>query len=632
MSLFINNGLSGLLASQRALETISNNVANAGTDGYIRQQANFVENTSQYRGGFSMGTGVHVGSIERVYDQFLGNEVKVTTMSQSRAQSYNDLAMRLDGLLGDPDLNISTSIQRFFDQLEAVNRDPTSTVNREQLLAEGEVLQSRFGQISTQINGINNEIDNRMQSAVTSVNDIAAGLAAINDRIGGAPGGPPNDLLDEQGRLLTQLAQQIDFTEIHQANGMTNIMIGSGQPLVLDGKSFDLAVVRDEFDASKLQLAYNDGSGLQMISNRVSGGAIAGMLSFRNETLSAVGRELGQIALGLTETFNTQHALGGDLNGQPGADFFKALAPISSASARNTGTATVSLDYGDISAVNAKDYRLLFDGTSWQLNDAFTGAQVTMTGSGTVGDPFVAEGMEIVIGAGAAAGDRYLLQPVSHAAGSFRTDIVDPSKIAVAAMLSSAAALPNTGNATVSGAEVTDPTAPGLLQSVKVVFEDPATFRIYDNLGTDLSGPLAYTSGADISFNGWKVQISGAPQIGDQFAVTQSAAGSGDNTNGLTLSNLPSQGFFSNGRLSVEGLGASMLTSIGSAAARSGQDLIVQNSLRDQAEMDMQSLSGVNLEEEAANLLRYQEAYLASSKVIGVANDLFQTLLGVVGR
>ncbi len=632
MSLFINNGLSGLLASQRALETISNNVANASTDGYIRQQANLVENASRNRGGFSMGTGVHVGSIERVYDQFLGNEVKVSTMAQSRAQSYNDMAMRLDGLLGDPDLNISTSIQRFFDQLEAVNRDPTSTVNREQLLAEGEALQSRFGQISTQINGISNEIDNRLQASVTSINDIAAGLADINDRIGGAPGGPPNDLLDQQERLLTQLAQQVDFTEIRQANGMTNIMIGSGQPLVLDDRAFELAVVRDEFDASKLQLAYNDGSGLQNISNRVSGGAIAGMLGFRNETLSAIDRELGQIALGLTETFNAQHALGGDLNGQPGADFFASLSPVASAGSRNAGSATVSLSYGDVSAVNARDYRLLFDGTNWQLNDAFTGAPVSMTGSGTVGDPFVAEGMEIVIGAGAATGDRFLLQPVSHAAGSFAMAIVDPSKIAVASMLSSTSTLQNTGNATVSAAEVTDPSAPGLLQSVKIVFSDPATFRIYDNLGTDLSGPLAYTSGADISFNGWQVQVSGAPQTGDQFAITQSAAGSGDNTNGLTLSNLPSRGFFSNGRLSVEGLGASMLTSIGSAAARSGQDLIVQNSLRDQAEMDMQSLSGVNLEEEAANLLRYQEAYLAASKVIGVANDLFQTLLGVVGR
>ena len=138
MSLFINNGLSGLLASQRALQTIANNVANVNTEGYVRQQTSFVAGPVQFQGGFGVGTGVRVNDIERVYDQFLGNEVKLATMAQSRAQSYNAMAMRLDGLLGNPDLNISTSIQKFFDQLEAVNRDPTSLVNREQLLARSE--------------------------------------------------------------------------------------------------------------------------------------------------------------------------------------------------------------------------------------------------------------------------------------------------------------------------------------------------------------------------------------------------------------------------------------------------------------------------------------------------------------
>ena len=630
MSLFINNGLSGLLASQRALQTIANNVANVNTDGYVRQQTNLSENPLQYQGGFGVGTGVRVDSVERVYDQFLGNEVKFATMAQSRAQSYNSMAMRLDGLLGNPDLNISTSIQKFFDQLEAVNRDPTSTVNREQLLAEGEALEARFQQINTQISGLGNEIDNRLEMSVNSINDIAASLATINDRISSSGGGTPNDLLDQQERLLNQLAEQVDFQQLRQDNGMTTVMIGSGQPLVLGLSSFALTLTPNEFDGSKLELAYDDGSGPQPISSRIAGGAIAGMLGFRNETLATANRQLGQIALGLTETFNAQHRVGSDLNGQVGGDLFRNPSPFASASSRNTGTAIVGLSYGDISAVKAKDYELLFDGSNWQLTDAATGGSVAMSGSGTAGDPFVADGMQIVIGAGAATGDRFLLQPVSRAAGAFALEITDPTKIAVAALLSTSAELSNTGNASVSGAVISDPSAPGLTQSVQIAFSDPTTYRIFDNSGTDLSGPLPYTSGADISFNGWTVQISGSPQTADQFTVTPTTPGSGDNANGLMLATVASTGFFSNGRLSVEGLGASMLTSIGSAAARSGQDLIVQDSLLGQAEFDLQSVSGVNLEEEAANLLRYQEAYLAASKVIGVANDLFQTLLATL--
>ena len=628
----INNGLSGLLASQRALQTIANNVANVNTDGYVRQQTNIASNPVQFQGGVGIGTGVRVTDVERVYDQFLGNEVKLATMAHSRAQSYNDMAMRLDGLLGNPDLNISTSIQKFFDQLEAVNRDPTSTVNREQLLAEGEALEARFQQINSQLSGFGNEIDNRLQMSVNSINDIAAALAEINNRIASTGGSTPNDLLDQQERLMTQLAEQIDFTQVSQANGMTNIMVASGQPLVLGTASFNLAITPNEFDGSKLELAYDNGNGLQPISSRIAGGAIAGMLGFRNETLAAVTRELGQIALGLAETFNAQHRVGSDLDGQAGGDFFTIPSPFAVASSRNAGTAGVTLSYGDVSAVNAKDYELMFDGSNWLLTDATTGGSVTMSGSGTAGDPFVADGMQIVIGAGAATGDSFLLQPVSRAAGSFSTQITDPVKIAVAALLSTGSELANTGNASVSSAVVSDSSAPGLTQTAHIVFSDATTFRIFDNGGTDLSGPLPYTSGDDISFNGWTVQVSGSPQTADEFTVMPTVSGSGDNTNGLTLATVASTGFFSNGRLSVEGLGASMLVSIGSAAARSGQDLIVQNSLLGQAEFDLQSVSGVNLEEEAANLLRYQEAYLAASKIISVANNLFQTLLATVGR
>ena len=632
MSLFINNGLSGLLASQRALQTIANNVSNVNTDGYVRQQTNLAANPVQYRGSFAIGTGVNVAGIERVYDQFLGDEVKLATMAQSQAESYNSMAMRLDGLLGNPDLNISTSIQQFFDQLEAVNRDPTSTVNREQLLAEGDALAARFRQIDTQIAGLGNEIDNRLEMSVNTINDLAASLATINDRIASTGGGVPNDLLDQKERLLTQLSEQINFTQVTQDNGMTNIMTGSGQPLVLGVKSFSLALAQNEYDGSKLEIAYNDGGGLQPISNRITGGAVAGLIRFRNETLEATNRELGQIALGLTETLNAQQRVGSDLNGQQGEDIFAGLSPTAAASSRNTGTANVSLSFGDVAAVNARDYELLFDGAGYQLTDAITGTSVAMSGSGTAGDPFIAEGMEIVVSAGAVSGDRFLLQPVSKTAGGFALEMTDPSKVAVAALLNTSTALSNTGSATVSGVEIDDSSAPGLLQPVQIVFDDPSTFRIYDGGGTDLSGPLAYTSGADISFNGWTLQISNAPQTGDQFLVRQTAAGSGDNANGLLMAKLPSNGYFSNGQLSVEGLGAAMLTTIGSAAARSGQDLVVQNSLLEQAEFDFESVSGVNLEEEAANLLRYQEAYLASSKIIGVANTLFQTLLGVVGR
>jgi flagellar hook-associated protein 1 FlgK len=632
MSLFINNGLTGLLAAQRALQTTSNNVANANTDGYVRQRVNFAENPGQQRVGYSVGSGVNVAGIERVYDQFLTDELNNATMSQHRAQTFNTLALRLDGLLGNPDLNISPSIQRFFDNVELVNRDPTSAVNREQLLIEAESLTQRFHQMKSQLSGIAGEVNGRRRASVNTNKKQAGRLSKVNDRIAAAGENAPNDLLDEQGRLLMQLAEQVDFTAVKKTNGSVDVMVGNGQPLVIGTKSFELALIPNEFDASKMELAFTDGNQFQLISNKVSGGAVAGLLNFRNATLNGVRLDLGQTALGLSAVFNSQHGEGIDLNGDLGGDFFANLTPAVTASVNNSGASAVTAAIGNAAAVEAKDYVLRFDGGAWELFDAATGATETMTGTGTGVDPFVADGLEITVGAGAAAGDRFLLQSVAQAAGKFATIITNPSKIAAAAPVITSVSLQNAGSGAISTVTLDDVMNPGLLQPVDIRFDDATTYRIYDSGGADLTGPQAFTSGTDISFNGFTVQISGVPSTSDTFSIGPNGANSGDNTNGLALATVVSQGFFANGQQSIDDLGASILTSIGSTAARSSQDLLVQDALREQIEFDLESVSGVNLEEEAANLLRFQEAYMASSKIIGVANTLFQTLLGVVGR
>ena len=206
----------------------------------------------------------------------------------------------------------------------------------------------------------------------------------------------------------------------------------------------------------------------------------------------------------------------------------------------------------------------------------------------------------------------------------------DPDKVAAAAPLTAAASLQNTTDATVSPVIIADISDPNLLQSVDIVFDDATTYRIFDGGGTDLTGPLAYTSGADINFNGWTLQISGVPATGDRFAIASTGGNSGDNTNALALTGLTSKGFFAGGQLSIGNLGANLLANVGSLTSRSSAELSVQSALRSQVELDLESVSGVNLEEEAVNMLRYQEAYLAASKIITVANELFQSLLNAI--
>lgn len=627
MASLINNGLSGLLAAQRALQVTSNNVANATTDGYVRQRVELAERPAQVAGGgLSIGNGVAVNAVTRIYDQFIADELKGATMSQSRAGTVSSLANRVDNLLGNPDSGINQGIQAFFSQAEALNRDPSSAVNRQALIAEGQSLAQRFSQLDAQLGQIGEEVNGRLREAVARINNLASSLAQVNDRIATSNVSNPNDLFDEQERLLTQLAELIDFNTIRQPTGAVNVLAGNGQPLVLDNTAYALDLVQNEFDGTKMEVAYRG----RTISNLITGGEVAGLLSFRSTILDAAKRDLGQLAIGVTEVFNDQHRQGMDLDGALGGDFFGAATAVNAASANNSGSAPITVTIADPSGVEARDYLLRYTGSAWELSDMSNGAPVSLGGSGTVGDPFTAEGLEIVVGAGAAAGDRYRVSAVSGATSEVSVVLTDPRAIAAARPLTSGIALTNLSDASVSDVTVNDIADPNLLRTVQIRFDNSTTYRIWDSTGTDLTGPQSYTSGSDISFQGFTVQVTGSPQGGDAFDVRATGAGSGDNSNALALSEIPAQGFFNNGELSVSNVGANLVANVGSATARAANELSVQTLLRDQAELDLESVAGVNLEEEAVNLMRFQEAYLASSKIITVANELFLSLLGAI--
>lgn len=628
MSAFINNGLSGLLAAQRALQVTSNNVANAATDGYVRQRVEFNERPSTFSGGLSLGNGVSISNVRRVYDQFIADELKSAHMSESRARWLSDLSGRLDQLLGNPDRGIGQALQSFINQAEALNRDPTSTVNRQQLLAQGRALGERFAQFDSQLSGLASEVNGRLQESVNRINSLAESLARVNDRLAANAGATPNELLDEQENLLKDLAGLIDFTTTRQDNGTVNVLVGNGQPLVLDVTAFKLGVTGNEFDSSRLEVAYQG----QPISSLIGGGEVAGLLAFRSESLDPARRQLGQLALGLTEAFNAQHRKGMDLYGQLGGDFFAGIPPEAIASAGNSGGASVSLSIVDPAATEARDYVLRYNGTAWELRDAATDVAVSLSGSGTAADPFVAQGLAFTVTGSPASGDRFLLSAVRSAPTGVRPVLTDPNAIAAAAPVSARSALANLSDARAGDPQVVDVTDPSLLQAVNIVFDTPGSYRIRDLGGNDLSGPQAWSPGDAISFNGWTVQIAGSPQGGDSFEIRATGAGSGDNGNALALSQIASQGFFNAGQVSLANVSADIVANIGSVAARAESDLAIQTALREQTELDLESVSGVNLDEEAVNLLRYQEAYLAASKIITVANQLFNSLLSAVGR
>jgi flagellar hook-associated protein 1 FlgK len=628
----INNGLSALLASQRALQVTSNNIANSNTEGYIRQRPVFTEQVGTPRGGFVMGQGVTLSSIDRIYDQFLIDQVRTTTSLEQRYDVYSALASRVNGILGNPDTSTTDAVQRFFAQVETVSRDPTSTAMRQQLLLEGDSLADRLKQLDRQLSGIQQEVNLRLGDAARTINRITGQIADLNDRISAAGNNAPADLLDRREVLLRELAGQVDIITTRPADGTVTVMIGSGQALVLDNQVSEVSVGPDDYDGSRLQLALRTGTTLQNISGKISGGIVGGLLAFRDEVLDGSRQELGRLATGIATAFNEQHREGLDFTGQLGGDFFGSGSPAVGPSASNTGTGVVTATIADASALAGRDYELRYTASGWLLTDRRSGAVVPTTGSGTLADPLLAEGLSLTATAGVAVGDRYLVRPTATAVASLRVLLNDPQRIAAARPLQASVNGANTSTATIGAPAVADINDPKLLTAATIVFNSPTTYSVFTGGGADLVGPLPYTSGGDISFAGWTVQVTGTPATGDRFAVTAAGPASGDNGNALLLGEVPQQGFFANGTVSLYNLTADIIATTGSIASRSSNELAVQTALLEQARLDVESVSGVNLEEEAANLLRYQESYLAASKVIGIANDLFATLLQIAGR
>lgn len=624
----LNTSLTGMLAFQRALNVTSNNIANANTPGYSRQVAEFSTRIGSGAGNSYVGGGTQISNIKRIYDVMLGEQLRTSTTGQARFSTLDSLAGRIDTLLADPNTGLNTGLQSFFNAMQDLANDPASIPTRQALLGEANGLAGRFQLLDTRLNELDGEVNERLRLAVDDINRLSSAIANVNDRIAAtsAGGQAPPDLLDERDRLVLRLSEQVSVSTALQDDGTMSIFIGSGQSLVVGNRAQDLSVRGSEFDPTRLNIVYDGAAGATPLDNSMTGGALGGLLEFRASMLDPARQSLGQTAVAFAESFNLQHNAGMDLRGSLGADFFAIDPPGVLASANNTGSGNVSVAVADLSGYTGADYLLEFDGSGYSLTRQDTGAAVAMAGSGTAGDPFVADGMEIVVGAGAAAGDRQLIQTGLAAASSIRTMVSDPLAIAMASPTRSSASFGNVGDAGISTATVIDHTNPALLATSLIEFVDPTTYSING------AGTFPYTDGDPIVVNGTEVVISGAPRAGDQYTIEANFGGSGDNANGLRLGEIQSRGLLEGGAVSVSENYVRLVAGVGGTTHQIQANLDAQNVVRQHAEDALLANSGVNLDEEAARMIQYQQAYQAVAQVVSVAQTLFDSLLNATSR
>ncbi len=640
MSIF-NAGLSGLNAAQVGILTASHNISNASTPGFNRQEIVQGTNLPMFSGSGFLGQGTHVQTVKRVYDEFLGRQLLSASASASEMDGYLSQIKQIDNLLADPSAGLSPALAAFFNGVQDVAANPASIPSRQSMLSAAQSLVARFQSIDQRMAEIRDGVNSQIGGQVTSINTFSSQLADINQRIilarAGSQTQEPNDLLDQRDQMVRDLNKLIRVTTLTQSDGSFNVFIGNGQPLVVGAQSYQLQAVQAPDDPERLTVAISGVGGTPLIlpEAQVTGGSLGGLLGFRSQTLDAAQNAVGRIALTLAQNFNDQHRLGQDLTGALGQDFFTVSGPVVAASSLNSGSGVpaVSVDAATIAQLTTSDYQLSYLGVGSYRLTRLADNQV----QNFAALPQTVDGITIAAGAWApVAGDRVLIQPTRQGARNIAVAPADPRLIAAAAPVRSSAALTNSGTAVISAGTVNAPPPPNanLTQTVTITFDNPPTTFDVSGTGTGNPSNVAYASGGDISYNGWTFQISGTPAAGDKFTVSANANGVADNRNAILLGALQTGttmiGSASGGpTASYLSAYAQLVSSVGSKANEVEAIGTAQQALVDHTTQSLQQISGVNLDEEAANLLRYQQAYQASAKVLATAAKIFDEILAL---
>lgn len=634
MSGLIGIGLSALRAAQTGLATTGHNIANVNTAGYSRQETILTPSNALYSGNGYVGQGVTVSTVRRVYSDYLTASLRDSTATSAAATSYATEISQVDGYLADSSSNLSSAQDSFFAAVQTVANNPSDSASRQTLLSTARTLATRFNDLSNRLQSQGADLDRQIDDSVTRVNAVAQQIATLNRSIltdGRDPSNNqiPNDLLDQRDALVQQIAGAIGTTALPQSDGTINLFAGNGQPLVVGSTANPLTTVPDDQDPSKKQLAVTvNGQPQRIQTAQVTGGTLGGLFKFRDQVLTQANNTLGQIAIGIGSALNAQNKLGQDLNGALGGALFTTGSPTVNGKATNSAGSGLDVTVSDPAHLSAADYRLDFDGTNYQLTNLSD--QSTRSFSSL---PQSVDGITIATSGPLAAGDRFTISPTRYGARDFAVATTDASKIATAAPIASTTGAANTGSATVASLSVT-PTATlptNLRAPVNVQFHVSGTTTTYDLVdpatSTVLSAGNAYTASTTISQNGWNLTFSGTPANNDVFTVGPNTTGAGDNRNALLLAHVQQSSVTLTG--TAQDAYNGLVGMIGNKTNEATSLATAQTNLLTQAQDSRDSVSGVNLDEEAVNLQKYQQAYQAASKSIQTAQTMFAAVLAL---
>ena len=666
----LNIGMSGLAAGHSSLLTTGNNIANVDTAGYSRQQTVQSTNGSNQYGNVFIGTGTTLSDVRRVYNSYLDAQLQTTTSLNSDAQAYLGQATQVDKLLSDSGTGITKTLQSFFASLQTLSGSANDTAARQALLTNAQGLSSRFNSISQQLKQQGSYINDQLGSMADQVNKLAATVATYNKKISelGSSGGMPNDLLDQRNETVRQLSELVG-TQVSENNGSLDIYFGNGQPLVIGNTVSTLSVKPDKADPTRSAIIMDRGYSTSDITSAISGGEMGGLLRYRDDVLTPAVNGLGRIAMVVADQVNKQLGQGLDQSGNFGSPLFNdinsalAIAQRSIANANNNpASGNLDVTIKDTSKLAASDYQVTFtSATGYSVRRLSDNSDMGSFTLGATPAPVI-DGFSLSLNSGpVSAGDTFKITPTRGAAADLTTVMTDIKRLATAAPLTSTSAQGNDGTGAASqpnlstSLDIYDPVQRQEVQNavkaampIRLLMTSGTAYEMFDAKGTsigtgnivpgqnnDLNIQVPYTdaSGAAKSF-GIAMTVSGSPAKDDSFNIAMTAAGSNDNRNAQALLGLQTKTTVgatatSPGASLTDAYGG-LVSSVGSKTKQGQLDATATGAILTQARDSRDSLSGVDLDEETGNLIKYQQYYSASSQIIKSAQEIFSTLLNAL--
>ncbi|WP_245849825.1 flagellar hook-associated protein FlgK [Oceanimonas doudoroffii] len=644
-------GVSGLLAAQAQLATTGHNIANVNTEGYSRQRAEQATTMHMFSGGNFYGTGTRVNDVTRMYQEYAFRDVLINNTEKAGAEAlYNHLDY-LDKTMTSVNAGLASSLDDLYGAINAVADNPGNLGNRELMLANAQDIVDHFNDFYSSVEQ-ERMIKNRdIESRAEHISSLTAGIADLNQQILNAgQNAPPNDLLDQRDRLIQELGQQVHITTLKESNGMVSVMLGGREPLVSGNQAYQLEVRPGSPDQQQTELYLlppnSNGQATRLRGSQALGGEMGALFHYRDQVLGPNLSDMGKTAIAIADAFNKIQAQGVDLNGNAGQNMFNDINDPDAMAKRFVGDnpgVSGAVEITDTGKLTGGEYSLKYQPNGdFLFTDVASGTEITVaagdvvTGPGTqmtITPPNL--GFTLTLSDTPNTGDEMLVQPTRQGAIDLTLNLKTGDQIAASGSLMVSPDGDNTGTAKPS-VSLTEPTPPATAIAkadypLNLKVEDDGSggfvYNVTDRNGNSLFSGVPDADGK-IAFNDVELSMNGDAQLYDQFEIRQ-ASGSGNNENALAFAELQNKKWLNNGKSTVTDSLNQTAVGIGSMTRNQRVKADAADAAYQQSYDRMLATSGVNLDEEAANLLRFQQSYMAAARVVSTASETMNTLLQI---